>query len=119
MPRFACLVLLLSFVAGAASADGMTMDHSADSTAGNAPSTAAFEAANATMHEAMAIDFTGEPDVDFVRGMIGHHKGAIEMAKAELQYGTDPEIRALAEGIIAAQTAEIAKMETWMAQQGH
>jgi hypothetical protein len=46
----------------------------------------------------MDIDFTGNADVDFVRGMIAHHQGAIDMAKVELEYGKDDAIRTLAAG---------------------
>ena len=34
---------------------------------------------NMAMHHGMAIDFTCDPEVDFVRGMIPHHRGAVEM----------------------------------------
>jgi uncharacterized protein (DUF305 family) len=67
----------------------------------------------------MAIEFTGDPDVDFARGMIPHHQGAIAMAEAVLEYGQDPEIRALAEGIIAAQEQEIEFLRSWLAERGH
>jgi len=56
-------------------------------------------------------------DVAFICGMLPHHQGAIDMAKAELQYGDDPWAKQLAEAIIAAQTKEIADMKDWLAKQ--
>ena len=81
-------------------------------------STQAYEAANHKMHEEMAIDFTGDADADFVRGMIPHHQGAVEMAEVLLQYGKDPELKAFAQEIIATQRKEIAQMKAWLAQHG-
>ena len=121
---------VIGFAAVQAQTNGMPMDHGnmphggMNAPAGHGPgamadnpAVAAFMAANKQMHQAMAIDYTGNADVDFVRGMIPHHQGAIDMAKVELQFGTDPAIRKLAEGIIAAQEAEIAEMEAWLATQ--
>jgi uncharacterized protein (DUF305 family) len=78
------------------------------------PSSQAFADANAKMHKDMMVEMTGNTDVDFVRSMIPHHQGAIDMAKIELQYGKDPEIRKLAEAVIKAQEAEIAEMNAWL-----
>lgn len=78
----------------------------------------ALEEANATMHQSMAIEMTGDVDVDFMRGMIPHHQGAIDMAVIVLKYGKDPEVRKLAEAIVAAQETEIAFMKEWLKKHG-
>lgn len=80
------------------------------------PSSLAFAKANSDMHTEMAIEFSGNADVDFAKGMVPHHQGAIEMAKIELQYGKDADMRKLAEGVIAAQEAEIKFMNEWIAK---
>lgn len=59
-----------------------------------------------------------DPDVAFVKGMIPHHQGAIDMAKAVLQYGKDAQVKAWAEQIIAAQEKEIAEMQEWLKAHG-
>ena len=73
-------------------------------------STRAFRAANERMHRDMEIAFTDNADIDFARGMIPHHQGAIDMARVVLEHGSDPEVRKLAEEIIRAQEAEIAQL---------
>jgi uncharacterized protein (DUF305 family) len=78
------------------------------------PSSLAFHGINLKMHEGMNITFTGNADADFVKGMIPHHQGAVDMAKVVLAFGSDPEIRKLAEAVIRAQETEIAMMRAWL-----
>jgi uncharacterized protein (DUF305 family) len=96
------------------------MDHSNHGAAkpDEPASTKAFRKANEVMHRDMNIQFSGAADADFVRGMIPHHQGAIDMAKVVLEHGKDPEIRKLAEGIVAAQEGEIKLMQEWLAKNG-
>jgi uncharacterized protein (DUF305 family) len=69
------------------------------------------------MHKGMhSAPYTGDPDRDFVTMMIPHHQGAIDMAKALLLYGKDPQTRRLAQEIITDQQSEIELMQLWLKQ---
>jgi uncharacterized protein (DUF305 family) len=82
----------------------------------------AWPAMNATMdkmHAAMAaVEPSGSSDVNFVRLMLPHHQAAIEMAKTQLLYGKDPQMRRLAQEIITDQQSEIQLMQLWLKQHG-
>ena len=121
--RVAALALLAAVAAPRASLaedmqgmpmQGMSMhaDHAAS------PADKGYIAAMHAMMKAMATKPTGDADKDFAIMMIPHHQAAIDMAKVELQYGKDPEIRQLATDIVAAQEKEIAQMKAWLAQHG-
>jgi Domain of unknown function (DUF305) len=70
------------------------------------------------MHMAMgAIKQSGNADLDFVRLMLPHHQAAIDMAKTELLYGKDAQMRRLAQEIITDQQLEIELMQRWLKQQ--
>ena len=100
---FAVIIIAASPAVAVAQDSGtMTMDH------GNMGSQALMDT-NETMMKAMqGMQMTGDTDRDFAAMMIDHHQGAIDMAKAELEHGKDPEMRKMAEEIIAAQEKEIA-----------
>ena len=68
------------------------------------------------MHRDMSIVPSGDPDHDFVAMMIPHHRGAVDMAKAELQFGKNPVLRRLAQGIIVEQLQEIDVMQSELRQ---
>ena len=85
---------------------------------GSETSEADWSELNASMHKmhiAMgAIEQAGDADVDFVRLMLPHHQGAIDMAKIQLLFGKDPQMRRLAQEIITDQQSEIQLMQRWL-----
>jgi uncharacterized protein (DUF305 family) len=117
---------LAVLTAGTAHAQAqMPMDHgsmhmpaAAAQDGADSPSTQAYQSAMQRMHKDMAIPYSGNADVDFARGMIPHHQGAIDMAKTELQYGRDPELRKLAQEVIDSQQKEVAFLQSWLRKNG-
>jgi Domain of unknown function (DUF305) len=65
------------------------------------------------MHaEMQKVHYSGNADADFASLMVPHHQGAIQMAEVELQFGSDPHLRRLAEEIIVTQQSEIDLMNS-------
>ena len=88
-------------------------DSAVPRTAGAAdePFVAASGAAMQQMMKAMdAVRPSGDADHDFVALMIPHHESAIATAQAELRYGTNEQLRRMAQEIVVTQQQEIAAM---------
>jgi uncharacterized protein (DUF305 family) len=110
-------VLLLTLGVGALAPCVQTQSNSKDSQLSADPAWAELIASMDKMHMAMAaVAQSGNSDVDFVRLMIPHHQGAIDMAKIQLLYGKDPQMRRLAQEIITDQQLEIELMQRWLKQ---
>jgi uncharacterized protein (DUF305 family) len=94
---------------GAHEAPAAAPSHTANP-AGDAPFVSQSNAAMDKMMTDMAVKPTGDVDHDFVAMMVPHHQGAIDMAKAELQYGQNPQLKTVAQEIVVDQMQEIALM---------
>ncbi|HKC03007.1 MAG TPA: DUF305 domain-containing protein [Sphingomicrobium sp.] len=71
---------------------------------------AAMDQAMTTMMADMQVAPTGDVDRDFTQMMVPHHQGAIDMAVAEIRYGTNPGLKRIAQEIIVEQQQEIVAM---------
>ncbi|CAH0533210.1 hypothetical protein VST7929_01074 [Vibrio stylophorae] len=71
----------------------------------------------AVMHGMMTVKLTGNPNVDFVQGMLPHHEAAIKMAEVVMPYLKNQQIKTFAQNIITAQQHEVAFMKAWLATQ--
>lgn len=103
-------------MAQAVEAGGTSQPIAAPSTSGEPAWVEAYQAANRRMHSGMDIEFSDDADVDFARGMIAHHAGAIDMARVVLEFGDDPELKQLAEDVIEAQEGEVQFLQTWLGE---
>jgi uncharacterized protein (DUF305 family) len=103
-------LLAAALIAAPAIALGQAMNHDMGGQA--------LMQANERMMDAMQdMEPSGDTDKDFATMMVDHHKGAIDMAKVQLEHGDDPELRALAEKIIADQEKEISQLQEWLSRQ--
>ena len=94
---------------------GTSMQMSTATTAAGAEYSATMDAMHGPMMAGMA---NPDPDVAFMLGMIPHHQGAVDMANVVLRYGSDPEVRALANHLISDQQYEIGQMHSWLERRG-
>jgi len=67
------------------------------------------------MHKAMDITYTGDADIDFARGMVPHHQGAVDMIEVLRKNGKNEELREMAEFMAKWQQVEIEIMNKWLA----
>lgn len=112
--RWRLAIILTLFCAVAIAAQQAMHKHTSGKSLSN-PVWAELQASMERMHAAMtAVEPTGNSDADFVKLMIPHHQAAIDMAKTQLLYGKDPQMRRLAQEIITDQQSEIELMNLWL-----
>ncbi len=56
-----------------------------------------------------------ETDLAFVRGILPHQLAVVELAKEQLRYGTNEDMRRLAVQIVNTQSARLRPLQTWLA----
>jgi uncharacterized protein (DUF305 family) len=92
-------------------------DAAADGAAANAGyATASDRMMSGMMGDSMA--HSGNADRDFVKMIIPHQQGAIDMANVQLRYGRDPELKALAQKVVSTGQAQMAEMNAWLKTNG-
>lgn len=121
------LTVVCSLVAGPAAAQGAG-NSTSSATGSSAPAGHAHGAMGSMPHDAspmhrstmgsmqqmQSMPPSGNADRDFAMMMREHHRGAIDMARAELEHGKDPKMREMAKKIIAAQQKEIREFDRWL-----
>ncbi len=77
-----------------------------------------FTASMKTMDHAMMMAKGSSVDATFARKMIAHHQGAIDMAKVELEHGTDAQAKQQAQMTIDENMKGIAQLRDWLSKHG-
>jgi hypothetical protein len=120
MRRLASTLATITAIAGlvAAPVPGLAQPAAASpaALAAETPFVVQNSAAMDRMMTGMAVKPTGDVDADFAAMMIPHHQGAIDMAVAELRYGTNERLRRIAQEIIVDQQQEIVAMRLALGQ---
>jgi uncharacterized protein (DUF305 family) len=115
MKTFAIMFALLSMLTSTVSAPARQSPSPGSGQQGSGAAWPDLQQGMEKMHTGMqSIKPSGDNDVDFVKLMMPHHQAAIDMAKTELLYGRDPQMRRLAQEIIADQQSETELMQLWL-----
>lgn len=72
------------------------------------------DAMNKSMQQMHNMKPTGDPDYDFALMMKHHHQGAVDMARAEVEGGTDEQLKQMAQKMIDEQQKEITQFNQYM-----
>lgn len=91
---------------------GHEMDHS-DAEHNASPIMTSMQKMMEKMHQ---MEKTGNADHDLAASMIIHHQGAIDMANAEINSGTDAKLKDMAQKMIEKQQKENKELEGIMSQ---
>ncbi|MES2875748.1 MAG: DUF305 domain-containing protein [Bacteroidota bacterium] len=113
------LALALSFSACQNNASKTETDHSSmdmsDSSQMNMDSTATSSGIMGAMDKMMKdmhqMEMTGNADYDLISMLKSHHQGAIDMAKVELESGTEPKLKQIAQNMVDKQSKEIQMLD--------
>jgi len=73
-----------------------------------------FKKAMDRMHKGMNFKSTGNIETDFLKGMIPHHQGVVDMSEELIKKSKDAELKAFAQKMIDDQKAEIKMMQDWL-----
>jgi uncharacterized protein (DUF305 family) len=95
------------------------MHHDSHKNHGNMPLPKAmdnmpFQKAMDKMHKDMMIKPSGSIDIDFLKAMIPHHQGVVDMSEELIKKSKDAELKAFAQKMIDDQKAEIKMMQDWL-----
>jgi uncharacterized protein (DUF305 family) len=114
MPQ-GCMGMMQQMMQGGMLRQGGMMQGAPSQSGTQSEATKAYVAALDKMHGPMREGVqASDADVAFVRGMIAHHQGAIDMARVRLQYGKDDQTKKWAEDVIRDQQREIGEMQAWL-----
>ncbi|WP_187435854.1 DUF305 domain-containing protein [Bradyrhizobium hipponense] len=69
-----------------------------------------IDLAMSNMNRSMLMTSTDDIDRDFVNVMVPHHQGAIDMARPEIKWGRNDELRQLARRMVSQQEEEISSL---------
>jgi uncharacterized protein (DUF305 family) len=118
MPQ-GCMGMMQQMMQGGMMRGGIMQGQSGQAAATQSEAAKAYMAAMDKMHGPMIqAAQESDPDVAFVKGMIPHHQGAIDMAKVVLQHGIDEQARKWANDVIRQQQREIDEMQEWLKKRG-